>query len=108
MSSPPRVLCIYKKSAYQIYIHERKHPRVAALLRARHTSVDGLVRAHKTHERTLNEARRVLNQRGARPVSRRRSAPHANETSFDLVVTLGGDGTLLWASHGIGPDCPVL
>ncbi|MBC7174620.1 MAG: NAD(+)/NADH kinase, partial [Polyangiaceae bacterium] len=27
---------------------------------------------------------------------------------WDLVVTLGGDGTLLWSSHMVGPDTPMV
>ena len=27
---------------------------------------------------------------------------------YDLVITLGGDGTLLWASHAIGQDTPMV
>jgi NAD+ kinase len=107
MSSPPRVLCIYKKSAYQIYVHERRHARVAALLRARDPAVAGLLRAHNAHERTLREARRLLRALGARASFRHRSA-RGSVGAFDLVVTLGGDGTLLWASQAIGAGCPVV
>jgi NAD+ kinase len=107
MSSPPRVLCIYKKSAYQIYVHERRHARVAALLRARDPAVAGLLRAHNAHERTLREARRLLRALGARAAFRHRSA-RGSVSAFDLVVTLGGDGTLLWASQAIGAGCPVV
>jgi NAD+ kinase len=103
----PRVLVIYKKSAYQIYVRERRHARVAALLRARDPAVAGLVRAHQAHDKTLAEARRVLRALGARATFRYRSS-HTSSDAFDLVVTLGGDGTLLWASQSIGAGCPVV
>lgn len=107
MSSPPRVLCVYKKSAYQIYVHERRHTRVEELLRAHDPAVAGLLRAHRAHQRTLDEARRVLRALGARATFRQRSA-RGSIAGFDLVVTLGGDGTLLWASQAVGTACPVV
>lgn len=107
MTSPPRVLCVYKKSAYQIYVHERRHSRVEQLLSARDPAVAGLRRAHREHERTVAEARRVLRALGARATFRQRSA-RGSVAGFDLVVTLGGDGTLLWASHAVGTACPVI
>jgi NAD+ kinase len=107
MTSPPRVLCIYKKSAYQIYVHERRHTRVEQLLSGRDPAVAGLHRAHREHERTVAEARRLLRALGARATFRRRSA-RGSITDFDLIVTLGGDGTLLWASHAVGATCPVI
>jgi NAD+ kinase len=66
-----------------------------------------LMRAHKAHVQTLREARRALRALGARATFRHRSS-HGAADAFDLVVTLGGDGTLLWASQSIGPNCPVL
>jgi NAD+ kinase len=107
MSTRPHVLCIYKKSAYEIYVREHRHPRVGALLRAADPAVAGLVRAHKAHAQTLREARRLLRALGARATFRRRSA-HGETSAFDLVVTIGGDGTLLWASQMIDAQLPVL
>jgi NAD+ kinase len=66
-----------------------------------------MMRAHKAHEQTLREARRTLRACGARATFRRRSA-HGSASSFDLVITIGGDGTLLWASQMIGEGRPVL
>ena len=70
-------------------------------------AVAGMMRAHKAHEQTLREARRALRALGAHATFRRRSA-RGSAASFDLVITIGGDGTLLWASQMIGADRPVL
>src|SRR5262245_57923644 len=42
----PRVLVIYKKSAYQIYVRERRHSHIEQLLAARDTGALRLLRAH--------------------------------------------------------------
>ncbi len=101
VTSAPRVLVIYKKSAYQIYISERRNSRVQQLLSDGDRTVLRLVRAHKDHTATMDAARTVLAKLGAKAVFRYRSdATSADE--HDLVITLGGDGTLLWASHSVG------
>src|SRR5690349_24828644 len=76
-SSRPRVLVIYKKSAYQVYVRERRHPRVAALLREGDRAASRLRRAHRSHETTLERAREVLRKLGARAVFRHRSVQSA-------------------------------
>jgi NAD+ kinase len=106
-SDRPRVLVVYKKSAYQIYVRERRHPRVASLLRSRSRAVSGMIRAHQDHLRTVAEVRRVLRKLGARAVFRQRRE-RGSTAGFDLVVTVGGDGTLLWASQMVAPGSPVL
>jgi NAD+ kinase len=101
------VLVVYKKSALRIYVDERKHEKVAALLERRDPAVAGMLRAHRDHERTLLEARRVLAELGVKAVFRHRS-DRGEVAGFDLIVTLGGDGTLLWASHAVGSGLPVI
>jgi NAD+ kinase len=103
----PRVLVIYKKSAFQIYVRERRSARIAALLREGHVTVARLRAAHEDHVGTVAAARAVLRALGARAVFRYRAEVGAAE-GFDLVVTLGGDGTLLWASHAVGAEVPVV
>ncbi|MCG8555234.1 MAG: NAD(+)/NADH kinase [Proteobacteria bacterium] len=105
--SAPRVLVIYKKSAYQVYACERKDARMLALLEAGHPAVSRLRSAHEHHVRTMAEAKALLSGFGAKAVFRYRSDAQTAD-SFDLVATLGGDGTLLWASHFVGPSCPIL
>jgi NAD+ kinase len=101
------VLVIYKKSAYQIYVRERRHGLIERLIAKRDPTVTPLLRAHEDHMRALEQARVALAELGARASFRHRSKPgHAQ--AFDLVVTLGGDGTLLWASHHVGATVPVV
>jgi NAD+ kinase len=101
------VLVIYKKSSYQIYVKERRNERVQGLLDSGDESVANLLRAHEHHSRTLELARTLLQQLGARAVFRYRADPGTTE-AFDLIVTIGGDGTLLWASHMVGSNVPML
>src|SRR4051812_15274575 len=107
MSSRPHVLVVYKKSAYEIYVRQHRHARVRALLRAGDPAVAGLMRAHQAHVQTLSDARQLLRALGARATFRRRSA-HGAMSAFDLLITIGGDGTLLWASQSVGAHLPVL
>lgn len=101
------MLVIYKKSSYQIYIRERRNSRIQELLEAGDPYVLRLKRAHEHHEGALREARTALSRLGTRAVFRYRSEPGTID-GFNLVVTLGGDGTLLWASHNVGAGCPVV
>lgn len=103
----PRVLVIYKKSAYQIYVRERRHERIEQLVAAGEPAALHLLRAHHDHMGSLEQARSALHKLGARAKFRHRSLD-AHAKDVDLVVTLGGDGTLLWASHLVGADTPIV
>lgn len=103
----PRVLVIYKKSAYQIYVRERKNERIRELVEREDRTVRSILAADRDHVETLDEAREALRELGAKGVFRYRSDEGLVD-GFDLVVTVGGDGTLLWASHRVPPTVPVL
>jgi NAD+ kinase len=102
-----RVLVIYKKSMYQVHVIERKNRRLAELVAKRDRSVRRLLQAHREHLAGIELARKTLAQLGAQAVFRYRREAGTAE-AFDLVVTLGGDGTLLWASHIVGADVPMI
>ena len=101
-----RVLVIYKKSAYQLLVRERKNARARALLERQDRSVERLLASHEDHVSTIQEARALLERLGVDATFRYRADADTAD-SFDLVVTLGGDGTLLWASHLVGKQ-PML
>ncbi len=103
----PRVLVIYKKSAYQLYVRERRNPRIRELIDRDDRTVRSILAADHDHVETLEEAREALRELGMQGVFRYRSDESLVD-GFDLVVTIGGDGTLLWASHRVPSTVPVL
>lgn len=102
----PRVLVVYKKSTYQRYTGRDK-ARIQQLIEHGDVSVDGLLSEHEIHQETVRRAKAALRELGARAVLRYRPEP-LPEDQWDLIVTLGGDGTLLWASHLAGTDTPMV
>jgi NAD+ kinase len=97
----PRVLVIYKKSAYQLMVRERKNARARALLDRKDRAVERLLASHEDHVSTIQEARTLLERLGVDATFRYRADADTAD-AFELIVTLGGDGTLLWASHLVG------
>jgi NAD+ kinase len=98
LKGTPRVLVIYKKSAYQLLVRERKNAHARALLERKDRAVERLLASHEDHVSTIHETRALLQRMGVDATFRYRADADTAD-SFDLVVTLGGDGTLLWASH---------
>ncbi|MFZ1863089.1 MAG: NAD(+)/NADH kinase [Polyangiales bacterium] len=103
----PSVLVVYKKSTYQRYVG-RAQERLKELIAQHDISVEGLLQEHEIHQETLRSAKESLRRLGARAVLRHRPEPLPEEGSWDLIVTLGGDGTLLWASHLADSSTPML
>jgi len=103
----PRVLVVYKKSTYQRYAG-RAQERLQELIEHSDVSVEGLLREHEIHQEALRQAKEALRDLGARAVLRYRPEPLPEEGAWDLIVTLGGDGTLLWASHLADSSTPML
>lgn len=102
----PRVLVVYKKSTYQLMVSERKNPRARALLERKDRSVERMLASHEDHVHTIHETRALLDRLGIDATFRYRATADKTE-HFDLVISLGGDGTLLRASHLVGKQ-PVL
>jgi NAD+ kinase len=101
------VLVVYKKSAYQTNVKERKNARFLELLERRDPAVDRLIEAHHDHVETIEEVRGALEDMGCRASFRFRGDEEL-AIDVDLVVTIGGDGTLLWAAHWVGAGIPVV
>jgi NAD+ kinase len=103
----PRVLVVYKKSAYQTNVKERKNARFIELLERDDPAVARMIEAHRDHVETIEEARTALEAMGCRASFRFRGDEGLVE-DVDLVVTVGGDGTLLWAARWVGAGIPVV
>ncbi len=101
-----RVLVVYKKDAYQQYLQELQDPHLLRLLKQGNPDVQDMHQAHTVHEEAMQAVvlalRRLpvefdLAYRADLKVTRR----------YDLVVSVGGDGTFLQASRSI-KQTPVL
>ncbi|HHH28181.1 MAG TPA: NAD(+) kinase [Polyangiaceae bacterium] len=68
-------------------------------------TVANVMASHEEHTATVKEVKQALAECGAKFTRIRRH--RFDDDEFDLVVTVGGDGTLLRASHSLG-DTPVL
>jgi NAD+ kinase len=105
--SRPRVLVLSKRTSYRTLVLDEADTHVKGLIARGDPTVSRLRRSHEDHEATRAEVETALTElhADAQYVEGARSRV---EGTFDLVVTIGGDGTLLAASHRIGPDVPLL
>ncbi len=104
----PRVVVVSKITAYSRYVDEERDPRVLELLRKRDPAVHGWQKSHREHMKTLEEVERVLSRLGASVMLVGRAQAVFDSAEAALVVVVGGDGTLLAASHSVGADAPIL
>jgi NAD+ kinase len=108
MTTRPHVLVVLKRSSYRRYVEDEHDRRITELVEARDPSVGRMLPGHIDHEETIEEVRAAFD---SLPVDARyvdNPASFEVTPDVDLVVTVGGDGTLLAASHHIGPDTPLI
>lgn len=99
-----RIVVVVKRTAYEA---QRNDPRVVSLLRRNDPTVRRLRGSHEEHEATVAAVRQAIERLGVEA-----SFVEGAETWFatkgvSLVVTVGGDGTLLSASHNVS-STPIL
>jgi NAD+ kinase len=104
-----RLLVVLKTTSYQTYVEGRRDPRTTALLAKGDPAVGRLLGSHGAHEATVDEVRRAMDSLGVVAQTVTTAAiPECDSSEFDLVVTVGGDGTLLSTSHAVGVATPIL
>ncbi len=93
-----RALVVYNKPLYELHILEEKDPYFVKLLRKKHPTTRAWKKIYEQHHKTLEGIRRTLNLLGISTdtLFRRRLRKIKN---YDLIVTVGGDGTFLDTSH---------
>jgi len=102
-----KVLVIYKKSAYQL-AKERKNEKLLDLIEAGDESVASILVTHEAHQRTLEIVKENLSSFTLDKVDVRYRANAVKIDNYDIVITVGGDGTFLWASKFVGTKVPIM
>ena len=102
-----KVAVVQKRTTYRKFVVEEHDPLIARLLRRHDPTVGRLRSSHEAHEETVREVDKALDQLGVDVIFR--GGPRGRIPSrAELVITIGGDGTLLAASHQISDGIPLL
>jgi len=101
-----KILVVYKRSTFEIYNSEGYNPEVKKMIEEGHVAVKMLKESHDVHQKSLEQIVKVLSDKkinfevifrgDLRPVD-----------DFDLVITTGGDGTILETSKYV-KNTPIL
>jgi NAD+ kinase len=102
-----RVALIIKRSAYDLAMEE-PDDRLHALLEQGDPTVANVLSSHEAHTATVAEVKAALVEEGVEVVRVKKRREPFDATQFDLVVVVGGDGTMLRASHNVSSETPVL
>jgi NAD+ kinase len=103
-----KVIVVAKRSSYSRLTDGDVDQRAQLLIERGDPAVRKWIPAHEQHVRTLDLVEKALARFGVESI-----VLHGSHASFEardvaLVVTVGGDGTLLAASHSVGADVPIL
>ena len=102
-----RVAVLAKRTSYGTFVEEGADAHVTKLLAAGDVTVGRMRRSHDDHMETEREVRAAIHELGLEAVFYRGSRTPL-QGRFDLAITVGGDGTVLGASHQIGADGALL
>ena len=105
---PPRVVLVAKHTTYREYVEQRSDSLMLRLLSRRHPTVAAVKSSHDEHQATLRAVEETLSDLGVK--TQVVSIPHQpfSVRGVSLVITVGGDGTLLAASHQCDAKTPIL
>jgi NAD+ kinase len=100
LSHVKKILVVYKRSTYEQYVEKNKNHPIAKLYQEKHPATEDLFEAHQEHKASLEKVMHALRLRGLK-AEMRRPVNMGDVRRYDLVLTIGGDGTFLQASHAI-------
>ena len=103
----PRVSVVLKRSSWRRWVEEEKDPRVKRLLAEGDETVSRMGPGHREHQATVEEVKRAFDELGVKASWHEHASTFLAEPACELVVTVGGDGTLLSASHSVD-SVPIL
>lgn len=111
MKSVKKILVIHKKSSLEL-AREYKNLHILDLVEKNDPSVCEYRKSHIEHNATLSFLKKYFKQRESLKVvfAERDKARINNESKnpYDLVLSVGGDGTFIWASKLLGKDTPIM
>ena len=102
-----KVLLFHKRSTYQLQAIEYRDKRFIQLLEEEHKAVNRVQRAHIEHLNTLECLAKALQKRKIQVETKTRSTLENKIKDVDLLISVGGDGTFLDASHYL-EEVPIL
>ncbi len=102
----PRVALVVKRTVLDL-ARDQPHDRLHRLLAKGDPTVANVISAHEQHVSTVAEVKQALAELNVNVTRIRRRSEELRDGDYDLVVTVGGDGTLLRASHGVATT-PIL
>ena len=101
-----RLLVVHKKSLYQKFVLDKNDQRIAKLVRERDLSAKRIHAAHVFHTKALESVKKDLEELGIDYKLVCRDLTYTVK-GYDLILSIGGDGTFLEASHH-AVDIPLL
>jgi NAD+ kinase len=101
MKKLAKVLVVYKKSTFQLQAVEHREPRFLKLLEEGHANVAKVKTAHDEHYETLESLKSELSKRNIEFQCVARADLKESVDDHDMVISVGGDGTFLDASHAV-------
>ena len=96
-----KVLVLHKKTTYQIQAEEYRESRFLKLLKEGSEVVERVQTAHQEHIDTLSTVETALEKRNIEYRFIARSELDHYIKDIDLMISVGGDGTFLDASHSL-------
>ena len=105
----PKVIVVSKKTLYSSYIEDENDHLVYEFLKTGHPAVARWKKSHDNHNMTLEAVCKIVEENAKLfLIDTPQTSFVADLQDVALVVTVGGDGTLLSASHNIHKGIPIL
>jgi NAD kinase len=95
------VVVVYKRSDLQVYVEDKKNPHYVRLVESQHPVVEPLIASDREHRTALDHVMTALEGAGIRTKMLYRARLRADDADGRLIITVGGDGTLLDAAKKV-------